>query len=141
MAVNAAGRASRTDFFRLARFASCDLLRAHLHSGRTHQIRVHLASIGHPVVGDEVYGGGRMPGRPGAPGGARPSARPMPGPGRQFLHAAWLVFNHPTSGARMDFRSPLPEDLRATLIAVADMPELIARPDPLDYLGFYRVGA
>ena len=132
MAIVPAGRASRTDFYRLARFESCDLLRAHLHSGRTHQIRVHLASIGHPVVGDEVYG------RPTASG---PQVEGRLARGRQFLHAAWLVFQHPSSGERMDFRSPLPDDLRQSLIAMWGAPELIAHPDPLDYLGFYRVGA
>lgn len=129
MAVTLAGRPARTDFVRLARFESCELLRAHLHSGRTHQIRVHLASIGHPVVGDETYGGG----------GAR---RPVTLPGaRQFLHAAWLMFAHPVTGVVLDLRSPLPDDLRQSLIAVAGMPDLIAHPDPLEYLGFYRVDA
>ena len=127
MAVTAEGRAARTDFHRLARFTSVDLLRAHLHSGRTHQIRIHLASIGHPVVGDDTYGGGAA---------RRLVALP---PKRQFLHAAWLRFRHPSTGADMDLRSPLPADLCASLIAVSEMPELIARPDPLDYLGFYRV--
>ena len=127
MAVGAAGRTARTDFVRLARFESCDLLRAHLHSGRTHQIRVHLSAIGHPVVGDDSYGGG----------GARRLVALAPK--RHFLHAAWLVFRHPVSGATMDFRSPLPEDLRVSLAAIAQVPELIAHPDPLEYLGFYRV--
>jgi 23S rRNA pseudouridine1911/1915/1917 synthase len=127
MAIALAGRAARTDFIRLARFESCDLLRAHLHSGRTHQIRVHLASIGHPVVGDVTYDGG--------------SARRVVAmaPKRQFLHAAWLIFAHPVTGVVLDLRSPLPDDLRNSLIAVAGMPELIAQPDPLEYLGFYRV--
>lgn len=128
MAVGASGRTARTDFVRLARFESCDLLRAHLHSGRTHQIRVHLSAIGHPVVGDDTYGGG---------GARRMVALPTK---RHFLHAAWLVFRHPVTGATLDFRSPLPADLRVSLAAIAQMPELIAHPDPLEYLGFYRVG-
>ncbi|HET8770669.1 MAG TPA: RluA family pseudouridine synthase [Gemmatimonadaceae bacterium] len=120
------GRTARTDFVRLARFQSVDLLRAHLHTGRTHQIRVHLASVGHPVVGDDTYGGG---------GGRRLMSLP---PKRHFLHAAWLVFNHPVSGERLDVRSPLPEELRRSLAAAADDPSLFAHPDALEYLGFYR---
>lgn len=127
MAVVASGRNAKTEFHRLARFASTDLLRAHLHTGRTHQIRVHLASIGHPVVGDDTYGGG----------GAR---RLMAlAPKRQFLHAAWLRFRHPVTGAELDVRSPLPRDLRDSLGAASEMADLIAHPDPLEYLGFYRV--
>jgi 23S rRNA pseudouridine1911/1915/1917 synthase len=126
MAVVASGRAARTDFVRLARFMSTDLLRCQLHSGRTHQIRVHLASIGHPVVGDDTYGGG----------GAR-RVVDLP-PHRHFLHAAWLVFTHPVSGERMEFRSPLPEELRQSLLTVAELPDLIASRNPLDYFDFYR---
>jgi len=126
MAVVATGRDARTDFTRLARFASTDLLRCQLHSGRTHQIRVHLASVGHPVVGDDAYGGG--------------GARKVVGlpPKRHFLHAAWLVFNHPVSQERLDFRSPLPEALRQSLLTVAELPDLIASPNPLEYFDFYR---
>lgn len=127
MAISTDGRAARTDFVRLARFDSCELLRAHLHSGRTHQIRVHLASIGHPVVGDDTYGGG---------GARRLVALP---PKRHFLHAAWLMLQHPVTGEMLDLRSPLPDDLRTSLLAVSDMPELLAQPDPLGYLGFYAV--
>lgn len=126
MAVVASGRSARTDFVRLARFMSTDLLRCQLHSGRTHQIRVHLASIGHPVVGDDTYGGG---------GARRVVGLP---PHRHFLHAAWLVFTHPVSGERMEFRSPLPEELRQSLLTVAELPDLIASRNPLDYLDFYR---
>ena len=128
MAIGSAGRAARTDFHRLARFTSTDLLRAHLHSGRTHQIRVHLMSVGHPVVGDDTYGGG----------GARRLVN-MP-PKRQFLHAAWLQFQHPVSGEELDLRSPLPADLRESLCTVSEMPELENHADPLEYLGFYRIG-
>jgi 23S rRNA pseudouridine1911/1915/1917 synthase len=127
MAVVSSGRPAKTDFHRLARFTSADLLRAHLHTGRTHQIRVHLASIGHPVVGDDTYGGG---------GARRLMALP---PKRQFLHAAWLKFRHPVTGDELDIRSPLPRDLRDSLGAASEMADLIAHPDPLEYLGFYRV--
>jgi 23S rRNA pseudouridine1911/1915/1917 synthase len=126
MAIVSNGRAAKTDFVRLARFDSCDLLRAHLHTGRTHQIRVHLASIGHPVVGDDVYGGG---------GGRRLVGLP---PARHFLHAAWLSFRHPVSGAPIELRSPLPADLRRSLATVAAEPALADDPDPLDRFGFYR---
>ena len=91
MAIVSTGRAAKTDFVRLARFDSVDLLRAHLHTGRTHQIRVHLASVGHPVVGDDTYGGG---------GGRRLVELP---PRRHFLHAAWLLFRHPVTGEPSSF--------------------------------------
>ena len=127
MAIVSSGKAARTDFARLARFDAGDLLRAHLHSGRTHQIRVHLASIGHPVVGDDTYGGG---------GGRRLVALP---PRRHFLHAAWLLFRHPVSGERMDLRSPLPDDLRRSLAAVAGDRALADHPNPLDHFGFFEL--
>lgn len=126
MAIVQSGKAARTDFFRLARFDSCELLRAHLHTGRTHQIRVHLSSIGHPVVGDDTYGGG---------GGRRLASLP---PKRQFLHAAWLRFRHPVSSEVVDLRSDLPADLAKSLFAVSGMPELEHQTAPLEYLGFYR---
>ena len=126
MAVVSTGRPARTDFTRLARFDSGDLLRAHLYTGRTHQIRVHLASIGHPVVGDDTYGGG---------GGRRLIALP---PRRHFLHAAWLVFRHPVTGEEMDLRSPLPEDLRRAVVAAAGPHVELGDNDPLDYFGFFR---
>jgi 23S rRNA pseudouridine1911/1915/1917 synthase len=125
MAVVLSGREARTTLIRLARFEAVDLLRAHLHTGRTHQIRVHLASIGHPLVGDDIYGGG----------GGRRLLRLAPG--RQFLHAAWLRFRHPTSGELMDLRSALPADLRPTLAEVARDPTLVDHPDPLALFGFY----
>jgi 23S rRNA-/tRNA-specific pseudouridylate synthase len=113
MAIVSSGRSARTDFVRLARFDSVDLLRAKLYTGRTHQIRVHLASLGHPVVGDDAYGGSA---------GRRLVALP---PHRHFLHAAWLVFRHPVSGDVLDLRSPLPPELRASVDAVASAGEPI----------------
>ena len=128
MAIVSSGRPARTDLTRLARFDSADLLRAHLFTGRTHQIRVHLASIGHPVVGDDTYGGG---------GGRKLVGLP---PRRHFLHAAWLIFRHPVSGALVDLRSPLPEELHRALVVAAgpDVSPAFADTNPLEYFGFYR---
>jgi 23S rRNA pseudouridine1911/1915/1917 synthase len=125
MAIVSTGRAARTDFVRLARYNSGDLLRAQLHTGRTHQIRVHLASVGKPVMGDDVYGGG---------GGRKLAALP---PKRHFLHAAWLRFAHPETGAMLDLRSPLPPELHRSLAAVAEDPKLLDAADPLAELGFF----
>jgi 23S rRNA pseudouridine1911/1915/1917 synthase len=125
MAIVAAGRAARTDLRRLARYDAVDLLQAQLHTGRTHQIRVHLASIGHPVVGDDTYGGG---------GGRRIAGLP---PQRHFLHAAWLTLMHPITGEALDLRSPLPPDLQTSLAAVAGAP---VEGDILTQLGFYDAG-
>ncbi len=127
MAIVQTGRAAKTDFVRLARFDSVELLRAHLHTGRTHQIRVHLASIGHPVVGDDTYGGG---------GGRKLVALP---PRRHFLHAAWLIFTHPVTNAPVDLRSPLPDDLRASLDAVAGEDRAPPTTDALEHFGFYKL--
>jgi 23S rRNA pseudouridine1911/1915/1917 synthase len=102
MAIIADGREARTRFVVLERFTSpapVTLLECHLETGRTHQIRVHLASIKHPVVGDTRYG----------------RARPAITIDRPFLHAERLAFAHPTTGEAMAFTSPLPGDLVALL--------------------------
>jgi 23S rRNA pseudouridine1911/1915/1917 synthase len=125
MAIVNTGRAARTDFVRLARFDAVDLLRAHLHTGRTHQIRVHLASVGHPVVGDDTYGGG---------GGRRLITMP---PKRHFLHAAWLRFRHPASGAPVELRSLLPVELRTALASAAGPEVAFTGSDPLESFGFF----
>jgi 23S rRNA pseudouridine1911/1915/1917 synthase len=135
MAIVAGGRAARTDAYVVARFGSADLLRLELHSGRTHQIRVHLEHVGHPVVGDPLYGGG---GSRRISGPARPEAeaveRLTP---RQALHAAWLAFRHPVTGAPLEFRSEWPPDLRPALGRLAG-PELVAQAEPLGYLRFFK---
>lgn len=128
VAVVSTGRPAKTDFIRLARFESVDLLRAHLHSGRTHQIRVHLSSIGHPVVGDDTYGGG---------GGRKLMGLPAQ---RHFLHAAWLIFTHPMTKLSMDFRSPLPEDLSRALTLAAGPDGAPAGANALEHFGFYSAG-
>jgi 23S rRNA pseudouridine1911/1915/1917 synthase len=126
MAIVSTGRVARTDFVRLARFDAVDLLRASLHTGRTHQIRVHLSSLGHPVVGDDTYGGG---------GGRRLVSLP---PKRHFLHAAWLRFRHPSTGVPMELRSSLPLDLANALKSAAGADTSFADTDPLEYFGFFR---
>jgi 23S rRNA pseudouridine1911/1915/1917 synthase len=83
------------------------LARVAIHTGRTHQIRVHLNAIGHPVVGDALYGGvhRRVPG----------DLKAVTHLERPFLHAARLAFRHPSDGRRMEFESPLPDDLPRVL--------------------------
>jgi 23S rRNA pseudouridine955/2504/2580 synthase len=96
------GQEAETVFRRLARGESASLLEAELLTGRTHQIRVHLAHIGHPVLGDAKYGDFAL-NRALRPQGLR----------RMFLHAAQLSFDHPATGERVTVRSPLPADLEA----------------------------
>ncbi|HEU4569671.1 MAG TPA: RluA family pseudouridine synthase [Gemmatimonadales bacterium] len=136
MAVHEGGRAARTDVHVVARFAVCDLVRCVLHSGRTHQIRVHLAHVGHPVVGDPVYGAGGSR-RIGGPLHAAAEALERATP-RQALHAAELGFRHPVTGAPLRFRSDWPADLRETLRLAAGAGAEVADRQGLGYLGFFK---
>ena len=86
------------------------LVECHPETGRTHQIRVHLASIGHPLVGDEVYGARRVP--PGASLAAREALLGFP---RQALHAAGLGLRHPDDGRELEFHAPVPDDIGVLL--------------------------
>jgi 23S rRNA pseudouridine1911/1915/1917 synthase len=105
------GRRAVTHVKRLERWVSADFLRVELETGRTHQIRVHMNSIGHAVVGDHTYGKSGPLGQSGTyMSWAKEFARRVP---RQFLHAAELRFLHPTSGEPMSFESPLPPDIAA----------------------------
>jgi 23S rRNA pseudouridine1911/1915/1917 synthase len=134
--VAAGGRQSRTDAWVVARFALVDLLRLELHTGRTHQIRVHLAHVGHPVVGDPVYGAGgsrRMTGPQRS--GAEALERLAP---RQALHAAWLQFRHPVTGHPLDFRAEWPADLTALLERAAGARDGVAPAEALRYLHFFE---
>jgi 23S rRNA pseudouridine1911/1915/1917 synthase len=111
MAVVEGGRRALTRFRRREPWRAADLLRAELETGRTHQIRVHLLHLGHPVVGDAVYAPRRERGFSGPERAwAAELARRTP---RQFLHAAELRFEHPMTGAPMAFSAPLPPDLAA----------------------------
>jgi 23S rRNA pseudouridine1911/1915/1917 synthase len=99
MAVDGAGaREARTHFTLARALEGVSLLRLHLDTGRTHQIRVHLRAIGHPVAGDPEYGTAGLLGLE-----------------RQFLHSARLAFDHPLGGPRVEVSSPLPADLRSAL--------------------------
>lgn len=103
MAAVRGGRDAVTHFTVCRRFSNCTLLDVHIETGRTHQIRVHLAMIGHPVLGDALY--------------ANPRSRQVAsdlGLHRQFLHASRLTLDL-LSGERRTFESPLPEDLRVVL--------------------------
>lgn len=89
---------SRTEFRTLLRGNGCALVRAKPITGRTHQLRVHFASIGHPIAGDTLYGipDGRI--------------------GRQALHAETLTFPHPSTGESMTFTAPLPDDMKQLVL-------------------------
>jgi len=107
------GRAARSSYAVEDALDGAALLRVRIHTGRTHQIRVHLASIGHPIVGDATYGGARASSSVGA--GARAAIAAFP---RPALHAAALSFDHPVTGVRLSFEAPLPEDLARLLAAL-----------------------
>ncbi len=104
MAISASGRSARTAYRVLERHDETTLVELSLQSGRTHQIRVHMAAIGHPVVGDARYG----------------LADHQLGSGRFFLHAFRLAFHHPASAERVEHSAPLPADLAAYLGRLVD---------------------
>lgn len=110
--VRADGRPAKTAWTVLARGADCDLLRLRLFTGRTHQIRVHLAHLGHPLLGDDLYGG------------------PCERMSRQALHAADVAFRHPETGEPVSWTAPLPEDMRR----IAEPMEAV-RPDFQQFFG------
>jgi 23S rRNA pseudouridine1911/1915/1917 synthase len=95
------GREAITNYWRDEQFSSCALMRIRIETGRTHQIRVHMAHLGHPVVGDLVYGRARK--------------APFHLPTRQMLHAQRLSIVHPNSGKRLSFEAPLFEDMQTFL--------------------------
>lgn len=134
MAIRPEGRAARTDAFVVAQFQDVDMLRLELHTGRTHQIRVHLESVGHPVVGDAVYAGG---GSRRVSGEGRARARDLESRApRQALHAAILAFRHPITDQPLRLLSPWPADLWPLLQTAAGADTLPKREAALHTLGF-----
>jgi 23S rRNA pseudouridine1911/1915/1917 synthase len=140
-------RPSRTDYEVLARGPELTLVRARPRTGRNHQIRLHMAEIGHPVVGDEFYGpfgaiklskaeykalcarraNGHKPGdRPGTNGESADDVEADEPTGRHALHAHRLEFDHPILGGRVTFESPLPADLRALVDRASLIPYVAA---------------
>lgn len=135
MTVAQGGRHAVTHATLVARFAHADLLRVKLGTGRTHQIRVHLAHIGCPIVGDREYtfGGSRRV----TPSARLEAERLEALAPRQLLHAAALSFTHPVTGVPLALTSEWPEDLRPALAEAAADANLLAQRNPLQYLGFF----
>jgi 23S rRNA pseudouridine1911/1915/1917 synthase len=106
MTTGEGGKPAKTDWERVEAFGDlASLLRCRIHTGRTHQIRVHLKSIGHVILGDDTYGW-------------KPDVRlPVPVE-RVMLHAEHLVITHPKSGKELDLRAPLPKDFTALMKAL-----------------------
>ena len=129
MAVEQGGRAALTHYRVLARFAHHTYIAARLETGRTHQIRVHMAHVRHPLVGDPAYGGRLI-----IPAGATPRlADTLRGFRRQALHARRLSFVHPLSGETIDLLAPLPADFRSLLGALAGDDTAVDRLEKLPW--------
>ena len=110
------GRPALTKYRTLQAFGTAaSVLECRLETGRTHQIRVHLAAHGHPLIGDPVYGGGQAARIRGLPEAARAAPKSI---ARQALHACLIGFRHPTSGAWLEFASEIPIDIRALIVGL-----------------------
>jgi 23S rRNA pseudouridine1911/1915/1917 synthase len=115
MAIRDGGRDAVTHYRVIRRFRAHTHVRVQLETGRTHQIRVHLAHVNYPIVGDRVYGG-RLALPKGATEELRTALREFP---RQALHAARLQLEHPVTGKPLEAQAPLPEDMQGLLAVLA----------------------
>jgi 23S rRNA pseudouridine1911/1915/1917 synthase len=112
------GREARTDWRVRLRLDAFTLIEADLHTGRTHQIRVHFSALGYPVVGDALYG---------APRQERIASQLLAPLGRNFLHATRIAFTHPRAGKRVEFRASMPEELLNYLKILGQATKIEAR--------------
>ena len=115
------GRTARTDWTAKLFLGAFTLIEADLHTGRTHQLRVHFSSLGFPVIGDALYGAPRVETVHGTQ---------LPDLGRNFLHAARIRFAHPITGEPLDVRAPLPTELKTYIYTLGRA--LSAEPAPID---------
>jgi len=113
MAVVRDGRRAVTEYAVVDRLRHASVVRLRLRTGRTHQIRVHMKHIGHPIIGDPVYSGPQWRGIPD-----KKIQKAISGFSRQALHAASLTFTHPVTGAVMTYTSPVPTDMQALITAL-----------------------
>lgn len=113
MAIVQHGKVARTHYQILEKFSTCTLLQCNLETGRTHQIRVHLMSIGHPLAGDVVYG------RPSSDPLIAKAIKQLP---RQALHAWQLELIHPANGKTVHWEAPLPDDITKLLQTIRNLP-------------------
>jgi 23S rRNA pseudouridine1911/1915/1917 synthase len=120
MAVTAGGKPARTFYHVLEKLDGCTLLRCSLETGRTHQIRVHMHSVGYPLLGDPVYGG--KPGR----NIRHATLMTVTGLSRQALHAYRLELAHPQNGTRMAWCAPLPDDMKNLLLMLGHQSSTVA---------------
>lgn len=120
--VREGGRPAQTHYRVDAQLRGAALLTLQLRTGRTHQIRVHLLHIGHPVLGDTPYGGGLARLRGTAPEHRVPLRAALAALDRPALHASRLAFQHPSSGEQLQFDSPLPTDFETALRALRLLP-------------------
>ncbi|MFZ2492511.1 MAG: RluA family pseudouridine synthase [Thermoanaerobaculia bacterium] len=115
MAVVADGRNATTDYTVVEQLRYASVLRCSLRTGRTHQIRVHLKHLGHPIIGDPAYAGPQWRGIPN-----KRLQRMLAGVGRQMLHSARLTIPHPRTHESLTFEAPMPEDMRAVVEALRE---------------------
>jgi 23S rRNA pseudouridine1911/1915/1917 synthase len=113
MAVVTDGRAAVTDYAVVEQLRHTSLIRCSLRTGRTHQIRVHMKHLGHPIAGDPLYSGPQWKGIPD-----KRLQKMFASLGRQMLHASRIAFEHPRSGEMVSFEAPLPEDLANVIAAL-----------------------